>query len=128
MSAAIETAAIAMSAAFVAGGLFAFTVMTPHTPSAEELAYEEMLRVEFLLTAHGVPVEGFAETDPVDLAVIDAIAPAGCAGVMRAGVLARLAVVRVAPSWRQAAPDVAAGAAAAAASDLNRLDCLEIRP
>jgi hypothetical protein len=97
----------------------------PRTDAAE--AQAEMAAIERLLVFHGFPVEGFAAGAAPDLAVIDALAPAGCAGVMRASVLARLALARHAPAFEGAAGDVAA-AAAAAADRASGAGCLPVRP
>lgn len=57
----------------------------------------DMAAVERLLTAHGLPVEGFAETAPVNLDAIDAMAPPECAAILRKAYLAKLAVIRMVP-------------------------------
>lgn len=88
-----DTKAPAVCAAAVAGLIGALSLIQAARPAP----LNDMAAVEQLLTAHGLPVEGFAATPPVNLDAIDAMAPAECAQILRKAYLAKLAVVRMAP-------------------------------
>ena len=83
----------------------------------------DMARVEQLLVAHGFPVEGFAETAPPDLELVDALAPPGCRDVWRTAHLAQLAIVRFAPERTEDSAIIGAAAAIAYADDTGRPIC-----
>lgn len=80
-------------AAVVAGLIAALSLIQALRPAPEN----EMETVERLLTFHGLPVDGFAATAPVNLEAIDAMAPVECAEILRKTYLAKLAVLRMAP-------------------------------
>lgn len=80
-------------AAVVAGLIAALSLIQALRPVPEN----EMASVERLLAFHGLPVDGFAATAPVNLEAIDAMVPVECAEILRKAYLAKLAVIRMAP-------------------------------
>lgn len=80
-------------AAVVAGLIAALSLIQALRPAPEN----EMETVERLLTFHGLPVDGFAATAPVNLEAIDVMAAAECSEILRKAYLAKLAVLRMAP-------------------------------
>lgn len=84
-------------AASVAIAAIVFTLACLMPAGVGANGVRDMAAVEQLLTAHGLPVEGFANTAPVNLDAIDAMAPPECAAILRKAYLAKLAVIRMAP-------------------------------
>lgn len=83
------------ASAAIAAIVFTLACLMPAGDGANSV--RDMAAVEQLLTAHGLPVEGFANTPPVNLDAIDAMAPPECAAILRKTYLAKLAVIRMAP-------------------------------
>ena len=105
------------------------TVMIAGALTAGEIARRdtraEMQAVETLLVFHGIDVKGFADTDPIDVNPIVAIAPANCRDVMRTAWLARIAVARMQPDRSLAdARIIAKGAAAIVAQEFGHEECI----
>lgn len=118
---------LSATAALVVFGIYTVVTMLPAGAFAAD-PRDDMRRIELTLLDHGYRVDGFADTPPPDLALIDELAPKGCAGVMRAAWLARLAIVRKMPERALYASDVARGVAAEVAQDTGRLACLGVEP
>ncbi len=99
----------------------------PVTPAQASMR-DDMAAIEKLLIGHGYAVEGFATTPAPDLSLADELAPDGCRLVIRARLLARLAIVRRQPDHALYADDVARGAAAVVAQKAGRMTCLAVEP
>lgn len=107
------------ASAVIAGLVGALTLIDAVRPKPEN----EMRTVEQLLVDHGLPVDGFAATPPVNLEAIDAMAPAECAEILRKEYLTRLAVIRMAPTHADEAGKIAHAVRFTLARDAGTPEC-----
>lgn len=117
-----------LACASVVVGAWVFANILTALASPPRHTDDDMRRVELTLIDHGYAVDGFAETPAPDLAFLDELAPQGCAPVLRARLLARLAIARRMPDHALYAGDVARAIAAVVALDTGRLQCLGVEP